>query len=73
MSKSKFEVMPYNSGGFFIHGGSIGEIYVKEKVDADAICNALNTCEILKIKRFRRRLEDAFTAIDELEKELQVE
>lgn len=39
--KQKYEVVEYNSGGFFVHGGRLGEMYVKDKVDADLIAEAL--------------------------------
>lgn len=56
--RDKYEVVDFASsiGGWFVHGGNIGETYFKNKVDADQVCAALNMMERLKLKSTQRKL-----------------
>ena len=62
--KQKYEVVEYDSGGFFVHGGRFGQIFIKEKADADLIVEALNMAERLKTKIAQRRIEDAISSLE---------
>lgn len=73
MAKDKYEVIDFASGGFFVHGGSLHDTYFQRKEDAELVCDALNLAERLKIKRFERRLNNAFSAIEDLQKALREE
>jgi len=70
MAKPKYEVVDFISGGFFIHGGRIGETYVKSKDDAELICRALNEVEALKLRRTKARVADALYSLELLQKAL---
>lgn len=70
MAANKYEVVEYNSGGFFIHGGRLNETYVKRKEDADLICDALNKVERLKLVRTMRRVSETLASLEELNEAL---
>lgn len=53
--------------GFFVHGGRLGEMYVKDKVDADLIAEALNMAERLNTKAVQRRIEETLSALESLQ------
>ena len=69
--KQKYEVVEYNSGGFFISGGRVGEIYIKEKADADLVCDALNMVERLKTKTVQRKIAEAISALENIKEGLE--
>lgn len=73
MAKNKYTVVDYKSGGFFIHGGLMGEIYIKDKYDADTICAALNMVERLKMKATMRRVDEALSSLEDLSAALKAE
>ena len=56
--RDKFEVVDFASsiGGWFVHGGNLGETYFKNKVDADQVCAALNMMERLKLKSTQHKI-----------------
>ena len=59
-----YKDVEYDSGGFFVHGGRFGQIFIKEKADADLIVEALNMAERLKTKIAQRRIEDAISSLE---------
>lgn len=73
MAKDKYEVVDYEAGGFFIHGGSLGHTYFQNDADARLVCEALNLGERLKMRRVQNKLADALCALDALEKGLKEE
>lgn len=66
--RNKYEVVDYERGGFFVHGGNLHETYFKRKEDADQVCAALNMMERLKTHTFQRKLDalaEAARVLDE--------
>lgn len=55
--ENKYEAVDFTRGGWFVHGGSIGETYFKNKADAVLVADALNMMERLKLKSTMRKIE----------------
>jgi hypothetical protein len=70
MAKAKYEVVDYKSGGFFVHGGALSETFIKNKEDADMICDALNTVERMKLVKKMRCINNAILALEDLDQAL---
>lgn len=68
--KDKYEVVDFNSGGWFVHGGNLRETYFKYKEDADIVCDALNMMERLKVRSFQRKLDTLSEAVRVLDEAL---
>lgn len=68
--RQKFEVVEFQAGGFFVHGGTLRETYFRYKADADMVCEALNMMERLKLRAFQRRVNDALLALTDMESAL---
>lgn len=65
MTKKRYEVVDYVRGGYFVHGGMLGEMFIENKSDADLIAEALNFEESLSKNKVKIR--DAEACIEELE------
>lgn len=65
--RKKYEVVQFNRGdGYFIHGGSLGGMFINSKDDAELICNALNNIEALKFYKTFGQLRQVHMAVEEL-------
>jgi hypothetical protein len=68
---TKFEVVPFDSGsGYFVHGGTLGDMFIRDKEDADAIAQALNVAHALKLQRSLAKVEAAVDALQALQRHL---
>lgn len=66
-----YEVDTFTSGnGHFIWGNGIGEVYVKDREDADLICAALNQFITWKTRKTLRKVEVAIAELELLMEEL---
>jgi hypothetical protein len=68
--KQKYEVVDFNHGGYFVHGGNLSETYFSRKEDADLVAEALNMMEALKFRQALRKIEEAAFAIESLKRHL---
>lgn len=67
MARIKYEVVPFDSGtGFFIHGGTLGGMFIEDEADAKLMAEALNHAELLKLNTTMTRVNDALYALEQL-------
>lgn len=65
MKNKTFEVVPFVSAGYFVHGDRLGEMFIERKKDAELIAKALQAVENLEKKA--NSFRDAELYLEELD------